>query len=167
MSTITSPSPVQTANRSLLKAILWAALIAGSLDIISAVLVNGALSGAIRPIRILQGIASGAVGRSAFDGGLGMALVGLLFHYFFALMFATVYFLLYPYLPFLHRYPVLWGFLYGMFAWAIMNGVVIPLSAIHPAPFNWTRALINIVILMFMIGLPIALLARKYYSKKA
>ncbi len=166
MSTFTTPSPVQTASGSLIKAILLATLIAGTLDIIAAITVNGLMSGNFQPMRILQGIASGAIGRSAFEGGIGMAIVGLLFHYCFALMFATVYFLLFPYLPFLQRYPILWGMLYGVVAWAIMNGVVIPLSKLRPAPFNWERAMINIVILMFMIGLPIALMARKYYSKK-
>ena len=166
MSTITSPSPVHTASRSLLKAILLATLVAGTLDIIAAITVNGLVSGTFRPIRILQGIASGAIGRSAFEGGLGMALVGLVFHYCFALMFATVYFLLYPYLPFLQKFPVLWGMAYGVVAWAIMNGLVIPLSKLTPPPFDFSKAIINIVILMIMIGLPIALLARKYYSRK-
>ena len=166
MSTITTPSPVHMASRSLIKAILLAGLVAGTLDIIAAVTVNGIMSGEFKPLRILQGIASGAIGRSAFEGGVVMGLVGLVFHYCFALMFATVYFLLFPYLPFLQRYPLLWGCLYGIVAWAIMNGLVIPLSKLHPAPFNWERAAINIVILMFMIGLPIALMARKYYSKK-
>ena len=165
MSTITTPSPVHMASKSLIKAILLATLVAGTLDIIAAVTVNGIMSGTFKPVRILQGIASGAIGKSALEGGIGMALIGLLFHYCFALMFATVYFLLFPYLPFLQRYPLLWGCLYGIVAWAIMSGLVIPLSKLNPAPFNWERAIINIVILMFMIGLPIALLARKYYSK--
>lgn len=166
MSTITTTPPAQPASGSLIKAILLATLVAGTLDIIAAVTMNGIVSGSFKPVRILQGIASGAIGRSAFEGGIGMALIGLIFHYCFALMFATVYFFLFPYLPFLQRSPVLWGFLYGMVAWAIMNGLVIPLSKLNPGPFNWERAIINIVILMFMIGLPIALMARKYYSKK-
>lgn len=166
MSTITSPGPAQTASGSLIRAILLAGLIAGTLDIISAITMSGIYSGTFRPIRLLQGIASGAVGKSAFEGGVGMALVGLIFHYCFAMMFATVYFLLFPYLPFLRRFPILWGGLYGIVAWAIMNGVVVPLSKITPAPFNWEKALINIAILMVMIGLPIALMARKYYSRK-
>lgn len=166
MSTITTPSPVETASGSLIKAILMAGLVAGTLDIIAAITVSGLYSGTFRPIRLLQGVASGALGKSAFEGGAGIALVGLIFHYCFAMMFATVYFLLFPYLPFLRRFPVIWGFLYGIVAWAIMNGVVIPLSKLTPAPFSWEKALINIVILMFMIGLPIALMARKYYSRK-
>lgn len=166
MSTITTPSPVHTVSKALLKAILMATLVAGTLDIIAAITMNGVVSGTFKPIRILQSIASGAIGRSAFDGGLIIAFVGLVFHYCFALMFATVYFLLYPYLPFLQRLPILWGMLYGVVAWAIMNGLVIPLSTINPPPFDFSKAILNIVILMFMIGLPIALLARKYYSKK-
>ncbi|NML23134.1 DUF1440 domain-containing protein [Pseudoflavitalea sp. G-6-1-2] len=166
MSTITNTAPVQTSGRGLLKAILWATLIAGTLDIISAIVISGAVSGTFAPIRLLQGIAYGAVGKSAFEGGLGMALVGLLFHYCFALIFATVFFLLYPVLPILQRNAVLWGMVYGVVAWSIMNGLVIPLSHIGPVPFLWWKALVNIVILMYAIGIPIALIARKYYSRK-
>lgn len=162
----TNTTAVQSAGRPLVRAILWAGLVAGTIDIISAIVVSGAFSGTFAPIRLLQSVASGAAGKSAYEGGLGMALIGLLFHYCFALMFATVFFLLYPVLPFLHRKTVLWGMVYGVVAWTIMNGLVIPLSKIGPVPFIWWKALINMIILMYAIGIPIALIAKKYYSHK-
>lgn len=165
MTTITSPTPAGPlpANAAI-KTILRAFLIAGTLDIIAAILLNGALSGSIRPLRILQGVASGIFGKDAFTGGNAMALYGLLLHYCIALLFTIAYFLVFPYLTFLRTHKVLAGLLYGILAWVIMNRIVLPLSNVPMGPFRWDRALLNMVILMLMIGLPISLIVHRYYT---
>jgi hypothetical protein len=58
------------------RAILWAGLICGAMDITAAVVVYGLLweRGAIR---ILQSVASGLLGADSYDGGLITALLGL------------------------------------------------------------------------------------------
>ena len=58
-----------------LTVILVAGLVCGTLDALSASLVS-ALFGAT-PVRVFQGIASGLRGRSAFQGGVSTALLGL------------------------------------------------------------------------------------------
>ena len=79
-------------SRNLVKGILIAGFIAGTLDIIAAIISSGA-----DPIRVLQFIASGAVGRdAAFAGGLPMAFLGLALHYLIAYSWTTLFFLLYP-----------------------------------------------------------------------
>jgi hypothetical protein len=61
------------------------------------------------------------------------------------------------------RRPILSGLLYGVLVYAIMNFIVLPLSAVPPRPSAATifvRA--NAVLaLMFCIGLPIALLLKR------
>ena len=52
-------------------AILWAGLIAGTLDITDALVFYG-LRG-VPPVRLPQNIASGLLGRDAFQGGVGTA----------------------------------------------------------------------------------------------
>ena len=54
-----------------IRAILWAGLIAGTLDITDALVFYG-LRG-VPPVRLLQNIASGLLGRDAFQGGVGTA----------------------------------------------------------------------------------------------
>ncbi len=71
-------------------AVLSAGFTCGVLDITAALVVYGYLG--VKPMRLLQGIASGLLGPKAFDGGLATALLGLLCHFFIAFSAATVYF---------------------------------------------------------------------------
>jgi hypothetical protein len=72
------------------QAIFAAGLICGILDGLSAI-AAAAYSG-VGPIRVFQGIASGLVGRSSFQGGIGTALLGLALHFVVATGAATVYY---------------------------------------------------------------------------
>ena len=74
------------------------ALLIGTLDIADA-LIFYAIRG-VPPIRILQGIASGLLGRTAaFSGGARTALLGLALHFFIAASVATIYILVSRSLP--------------------------------------------------------------------
>jgi hypothetical protein len=69
-----------------LPAIGWGGWIAGILDITTA-FIRGR-----RPVRLLQGIASGLLGPQAFQGGWGTAVLGLALHFFIAFSAAAVYY---------------------------------------------------------------------------
>ncbi len=66
-----------------LRRILLAGGLAGVLDLAAAI-VQGAMRGA-SPERILQSIASGILGRAAFDGGAMTVLLGIEAHFAIAL----------------------------------------------------------------------------------
>src|SRR5260370_18356751 len=78
--------------------LLWAGLACGILDITAALIVYGFFG--LKPIRLLQGIASGLLGPQAFEGGLATALLGLLCHFLIAFTAATPSFSAHPVLPF-------------------------------------------------------------------
>jgi|SRR5215472_1157438 len=141
-------------------AILWSGLIAGALDI-SAAFVNGGLRG-VRPGRILQGIASGLLGPSAFQGGTPVALLGGLLHFLIAFSAATVFYLASRKLEFLTQRAVLSGAVYGVAVYTVMYWMVIPLSAIRRGPFSWDATITAIVIHIFCVGLPISLIVKRF-----
>jgi hypothetical protein len=141
--------------------ILQAGLLAGTLDI-TAALVIYARSGAQR-IRLLQGIASGLLGKAAFGGGLTTALAGLLCHFVIAMSWAAIYFAVSRRVRFLVEHAFVSGTVYAVIIYFIMNHVVVPLSAIGPRPFVLSHAILAATILVFCIGLPIALVVR-YFS---
>ena len=146
------------------KAIALACLIAGILDISDAFIFYG-LRG-ISPTRILQGIASGVLGRGAFTQGTHSALLGLLLHFFIATTWAAIYIFASRGFP-LSRHPILWGSLYGIVVYLIMNYVVVPLSKIGPRPTPPLIPLINgVAALILFIGIPAALIARRYIPYK-
>lgn len=148
-------------------AILKAWLIAGTMDILSA-FIKYMIEGKKNVEVILKYIASGVLGKTAMQGGTGIAALGLALHFLIALVFTVILFWLYGKLKLVRFNPVLIGFLYGIFTWLVMNLVIVPYSKVPgaPGPFNWTQATIGASILIVCIGIPVSLIARKYYLYK-
>jgi len=163
--TQTLPATGSPAAKSLFIAILMTGLLAGSLDALSAT-VNFWVHGQKDSARIWRFVASAALGPSVRTGGMGIVLLGLFFHYLVALSFTTFYFLLYPKMPVLAKNKIVSGLLYGIFVWIVMNLVVVPLSYIGKFPSTLESVITNILILMVMIGLPVAWGAARYYGRK-
>jgi hypothetical protein len=145
---------------SLARAVLWGGAAAGILDITAALIVYG-LRGA-RPIPILQSIASGLLGPPAFKGGAGTAAHGLALHFLIAFIAAAIYAGASRRLRILVERPVLAGLLYGAVVYAVMNGVVLPLSNAARGRFSAPLALTILVVHLLCVGLPIALAVRRH-----
>ena len=153
------------AGSSSPRAILWAGLIAGTLDITAAFIVYGFFGAT--PLRILQGIAAGLLGPRSYDGGLGTAVLGLFCHFLIAFGAASVFFLLSRELPFLLRQYVVEGVLYGIAVYFFMGRVVIPLSHARRGPFSLKMMIIGIVIHIFCVGLPISTTIKRFSTSRS
>lgn len=153
------PTPLRTIQISPLTAILGGGLTAAVADIVYAFTFFG-LKG-VSPVRILHSIASGVLGKAAYQGGLGAAALGALLHVGIAVVMAAVYVGASRVLPSLARRPWLWGPLYGIGCYLVMNYVVL-LLRFGPRPFPHLDVLIGgVAIHMFGVGLPIALFAAR------
>ena len=132
------------------------------LDILDAMIFYGVRSG-ITPVRILQSVAAGLLGRASYTGGAKTAALGLLLHFFNATLFAIGYYFLSRLLPWLNRNAVIAGLLYGVAAYFIMTFIVVPLSAIGPrtTPIPWAVFLNGIIGHALLVGWPLALVARR------
>ncbi len=151
-----------TDNSRALRAILLGGLIAGTIDISYAFIYYYVQYGAT-PVRILQSVASGALGARARAGGLKTAALGLLFHFLIATTAAAVYYFASRQLRLLVNQAIICGVLYGAAIYAFMNLVVIPLSAIpNKQTFPWPTLITGLLIHMFGIGLSIALITRRF-----
>lgn len=153
--------PQSTTSPHALPAILFAGLACGTLDITAAFLVYGNLFH-VGPTRILHNVASGLLGRDAYTGGIATAAVGLLCHYVIAFGAATTFFFLSRAFPFLLHQAVLWGALYGIAVYFFMNRIVVPLSNVAKTPFSFKMTIIGGIIHIFCVGLPIALITRRF-----
>ncbi|MGA2194134.1 MAG: hypothetical protein ABSH40_02610 [Bryobacteraceae bacterium] len=141
-------------------AILWAGLIAGTLDISDALVFYG-LRG-VPPVRLLQNIASGLIGRGAFQGGAGTAALGLLLHFVIAYSAATVYYLLGRSFGLLTRHFVICGLLYGLGVYLFMNHVVLPLVFVNRSPLSGIALVNGVLAVMLLIGLTISIVVNRY-----
>jgi hypothetical protein len=160
-----SQSPGSSVFSTGFKTILFAGLLAGFLDA-AAASIQYFLSTGNNPTRVFQYIASAVFGKSAFSGGLGMALLGLMFHFLIALGFAALFFLSYPLVFKPLKNKIVMGIVYGLLVWAIMNLVVVPLTRAPQGPFRLKGAVIAMAILIFMVGIPIAFIVNRYYHRK-
>jgi hypothetical protein len=149
---------------SLWKVIAGATLLVGTLDISDAFIFYG-LRG-VPPLRILQGIASGIYGRTALGMGHRSALIGLICHFFIAFSATSVFLLAARKLP-LARHPWLYGALFGVALYCVMNYIVLPLSKIGLRPTPPLVPLVNgVAALVFCIGIPLAFIARRYLPRQ-
>lgn len=132
------------------RTILWATLVAGTLDILSAFAWSGAV------VAVLQSVASGPFGNEVAGSSLGAPL-GLLTHFAIMAVMVTVYVLAAQRMPALNRYWFIAGPLYGVALWIVMYWIVMPLrwdSYITPhEPLAIAKQLISHCLLT---GLPIA-----------
>lgn len=134
--------------------VLVGGLIAGALDLTFAFVFYG-LQG-VSPARILQGIASGALGRGSFElGALSIAL-GAFFHFFISVCAATIYYLVSRRFPFLTRRVVISGAIFGILMFLAMRFVVLPLSAIKASPMKMGNAIGELCSHIFLFGMVIA-----------
>ena len=149
----------------MIKQIMKAGLLAGTLDIAAACIQAYAVR-RIMPGDVLKYVASGVFGSAAFEGGYGMMFMGLLFHFFIAIACAAVFFVSYPKIELLKNSIVLNSLLIALTAWAITTQVIVPISNVPKGgSFDLTRAAIAIGILFICIGMPISVLAKRYFNR--
>lgn len=140
--------------------VLAGGLVAGTFDIVYAC-AFWAITRGVSPVRILQRVASGWLGEASMLGGWASASLGLVTHYSIATAMAVTYYLVARHWAALWERPVPYGGAYGLLLYGIMNHVVVPLSAAGPSSREQLWVALSIVVHMLLIGLPIALFARR------
>ena len=158
------------------KAIFWGGLLCGIFDYASAVIAWHWRGATIQGVG--HSIASGLIGRpAAVAGGWSTATLGIFLHFVIAFGAAVTYYLASRFIRFLTERPIIAGLIYGELVFLFMNMVVLPLSAIHRDPLQWTSfspwpmLVTGPVGHPFLVGLPIALSTAKFapvgFSAKA
>jgi hypothetical protein len=156
MSTIASTFP--TTRNSLLRLSVIGGLIIGTADVIIYHWFVQSVLGGVPLITLYQYIASGALGESAFAGGIATALLGALFHFLISIVIAGVFILSADRISLLRRYVIPGSLLYGFGVFIVMNMIVTPLSATPPIPSPTTPQLIvaildHIVVFGLLLGI--------------
>ncbi|MEP6634077.1 MAG: hypothetical protein ABJA62_07695 [Luteimonas sp.] len=85
-------------------------------------------------IKLFQTIAVGVLGKTSYDGGTNAAWLGAGLHLFMATMFVVIYTLVARRSPKLLLKPFVYGPLYGVVLYVVMNFVVLPLSRVDATP---------------------------------
>jgi hypothetical protein len=150
-------------------AVLWIGLVAGTLDITENLVFNSFRG--ITPWRVFQYIASGLIGLRSFQIGWTSVWLGVLMHYAIALSWTSVFYLAATEwnITVLTRRPIVFGLVFGVIVYVVMNFIVLPLSGVpHPrAAITVASRVTAVLALIFCIGLPVSLLTRANQKSRA
>jgi len=150
--------------RSLARPILIGTLIAGTLDILAAIALT--LIYGRDPMTMLRYVGSGPFPGATGWGTAGSAL-GLVVHFALMAIMVTIFVLAAARLRRLRQQPLLWGFLYGLGTYVVMNLIVVPLRW----PERWPPSTMSIATQLFchivLVGIPIALVTAKHFRSRS
>jgi uncharacterized membrane protein YagU involved in acid resistance len=150
-----------TSNKTV--TLIWLSLLTGTLDISSAFLINYQTS----PLLIFRFIASGVFGKAAFSGTTEMIWWGILFHYAIATAFTVCLFIVYPAIKKLVHNKYMIALICGLSIWLFMNFFILPIANEPKHPFRAYEVVTGIIALIICIGLPVSLVADRYYKNVA
>jgi hypothetical protein len=147
---------------SIWKPILVGTLVCGTLDILLAVILT--VMRGKEPAAMLQFVASGPFPQATELGTSGSVL-GLAVHYGLMAIMITVFVLIARSMPALLSQPLLWGLVYGLITYVVMNLIVVPLRF----PAAWPPKALSIGTQLFahvvLVGWPLVLITRHYLHR--
>ena len=142
----------------MLRTIAWATLVAGTLDILMAV-IDVSLSGGSVP-GMFRSIASGPFGDGMRESSAGVP-AGLVVHFAIMAVIAAVYIVAARRVPALTRYWWIAGLLYGVGVWLVMYGIVLPARFGGSLPSEALAVAKGLFAHCVLVGLPIAWIAAR------
>jgi hypothetical protein len=148
---------------SLARPILLAALIAGTLDILAAIILS--LIFGRGPVAMLQFVASGPFPAAAELGWAG-ALLGLAVHFALMAVMVGIYVAAAERIAALRHLPLLWGTLYGLATYVAMNLVVVPLRFAGAFPPSLRGTITQLFCHIVLVGIPIAIIAARHLRER-
>jgi hypothetical protein len=142
-----------------LRSALFAGLVAGTIDLAAAAAINGVGFGVI-----LRAVASGALGRAAYQGGTSVAVLGLVLQWAMSILIAGTFVMAAVKIPALIRRWVSAGLVYGVIVFFVMNYVVVPLSAVGHIPRFRPLSFVLNLLAMLLFGLVIASMTNRFLT---
>lgn len=146
------------------KSILTATVVAGTLDIMAAVLLTLYYGGKVPDM--LRYVASGPF-PSAQQWGTGGAILGLAVHFALMAIMVVGYFLWAKQMPQLTASPLLWGVVYGLITYVIMNLLVVPIRFGKGWPPSTASLVSQLFCHIVLVGIPIAMIAARALRGRA
>jgi uncharacterized membrane protein len=116
--------------------------------------------------RVLLAIASGLLGKDAYQGGPGVHVLGLTLHFAILQVAAAIYFVAARNMQRLQQHYVIAGLVFGVLVYLSMNFVVLPLSAVPFTIRHTPQVLLQgFVSHALLVGLPISACLRYFMAR--
>jgi uncharacterized membrane protein YagU involved in acid resistance len=125
------------------------------------VFVAAALSRA-SPGKVLQLIASGVLGEASYTRGSMSIALGLGLQIAMSFVIALIYNLAFSRVPGLRHSPFIFGALYGVTIFVVMNFVVVPLSRSYPKHHWDLKSIVAMLVVMILFAEIISFIATAF-----
>ena len=146
------------------RAIVWATLVAGAVDILYAALMSSIFGRG--PAAMLRTVASGPF-PSATDWGATGSILGLAVHFLLMAIMVTCFMVAARNWPALLAKPIQAGVIYGLVTYVVMNWIVVPVRFDAPLPPQPRAIVSQLFAHIALVGIPIALIAAKMLRRPA
>lgn len=148
-----------------LRATLIGGSVAGTLDILFAIGV--AIANGRTATWLLQTVATGVLGRSAYEGGAATAALGLAAHFVLSFGWAALFVATAARRPRLLGRPYVTGLVFGLVVFLAMRLLLLPLSAFpYPVSVFSKAAGLDLLSHVFLFAGPVVLAAVKFIPRK-
>jgi uncharacterized membrane protein YagU involved in acid resistance len=155
---MTAAASAPATRAGVVPAIVAGGLTAATCDFIAAMAIYH-----LPALTVGKAVARGWFGREkAMAGGLDVALIGIVSHYAILLAAAAIFVAASLRFPILRRRAVVAGIVFGLGIYVVMHFVVLPLSNAGRGQPQGLQLYEELAGHMLVIGLPIALWARKF-----
>ena len=111
-----------------------------------------------------KGVAGGLLGQAARDGGVEMALLGALLHFFICISAAFILYFVVKNVKFLPRHWVPLAIIHGLAVLLTMNYIIVPLSQIGIILYPLNTLYINAFWHIVLVGLPTGFFVSRAFS---
>ena len=149
-------------HTSIWKPVVVATLVCGTLDILLATMLTVMRSR--EPAAMLRFVASGPLPQ-ATEWGTAGSMLGLAVHYGLMAIMVGAFVVAARNIPALTSQPLLWGLVYGLITYVVMNLIVVPLRF----PAAWPPKALSIGTQLFahivLVGWPLAFITRHYLRR--
>jgi hypothetical protein len=142
----------------MLKSTAYATAVAGTLDILFAMILTILFGNGIG--NMLRFVGSGPFPQATEMGAAG-SFLGLLTHFTLMAIMAALYVFAARRMPALVQRPIQWGIIYGLITYVVMNWLVVPLRFDAPLPPKPLAIATQLFAHVVLVGIPIALITAR------
>jgi hypothetical protein len=163
MNTSAETTVPATASNPAFRSIILGGFFAGFVDFVYPT-VKTVLSGGswMQP---WKGVAGGLLGRAALEGGMEIAALGVVLHFFICFVAAAMLYAIATRVKWLPRQWIVLGILYGVAFLVVMNYVILPLSAIGRSLYPWENIHVTAFVHIVVVGWPTAFFISRALKK--
>jgi uncharacterized membrane protein YagU involved in acid resistance len=151
----------KSISRQWIAPVVCGGVLAGAIDLTFACTFHGLVNG-VAPIRILQAIASGLLGRDAFEMGYPSAAIGFAAHFLILIVAAGMFYAASRRLAVLRERAYASGMVFGIAIYLTMNFIVLPLSRAPHFKATTIGTLSDFAVHVLLLGPAIALTVRHF-----